>query len=286
MYPFHKIVTNFSIGNIEKQFSYITTAINNATAGLNTWLTNNNVRLHQYEAYLFKVNGITISPSNIFPADGQTMFSLKDTVINIPSNMTLTAGSSGSLADGTYYVQVSAKNASGETTPCTEQSIAVSASGSGSIGVSWDAVTGANAYVIYMSDTSGNEKFVESTTSTSYTVTNMPSSTITPLSVNTAHDVVDGITIDMSTTGGAKVAYKVGTSGSNDMTIQVSEILEDGSTDVETITIPANSAANTLIELNNKISDITGILIDRTATGEATDKGDFVTVADRVITTH
>ena len=137
-----------------------------------------------------------------------------------------------------------------------------------------------------MSNTSGSEKFVASVTTTSYTITDMPTSTVTPLSVNTAHEIVDGITIDTSATGAAKVAYVVTSSGANDLEIQIAETLEDGSSETETITIPANSPSGTQIELTNLVTDITGIHIDRTNTGSETDKGDFATIPDRVITTH
>lgn len=287
MFPVHQINGNYAVGKIEKGFSSIMIAVNSSvTNGIDAWLTSNSVRLHEYEAYLFSANGITISASNIFPKENQIMFTMAGQVLDAPTNVVATPGSSGSIADGTYYVEVSAKNAAGETLPSSEVSAAVSAGGTGSIGVSWDAVTGASSYNVYVSATSGSEVLSTTTSSTSYTITTIPSGTDSPVTVNSAHEVTDGVTIDTNSVGAASVAYKVATCGANDMQITINETLEDGSSTSETITVPGNSATDTTISLTNQVADITSININRTTAGSATDNGTFITVSDRVMTTH
>ncbi|MBU2264470.1 hypothetical protein KJ797_04050, partial [Patescibacteria group bacterium] len=66
--------------------------------------------------------------------------------ISIPVNATFTAGT-GTLAIGTYYYRVTALTSSGETTPSTETSLALSAIGG--VNVNWTAITGAIGYKIY-----------------------------------------------------------------------------------------------------------------------------------------
>lgn len=80
--------------------------------------------------------------------------------------------SSGSY---TYYYQITALNEVGETTGNTEESIAVDIlredwdEADEYIALDWDAVSGATRYQIYMSDESGYEVLIGSTTDTAFT---------------------------------------------------------------------------------------------------------------------
>lgn len=92
-----------------------------------------------------------------------------DTASNVQlSRNTLTTG------DYTMFYQITALNEVGETVASTEVSIAVNkprdtwAEGE-SIGITWDAVSGATRYQIYWSDETGYEAYIDSVTNNSYT---------------------------------------------------------------------------------------------------------------------
>lgn len=73
----------------------------------------------------------------------------------------------------TYYYQVTALNEVGETVGSTEESIAVNKTrdewnSSNYLTLDWDSVSGATRYQVYMSDETGNEVYLDSTTDTGY----------------------------------------------------------------------------------------------------------------------
>jgi hypothetical protein len=88
-----------------------------------------------------------------------------------PGAPTLTAGSSGSLASGTYYYKITALDgAGGETAGGTEASVIVTGP-NGSVSVSWTAITGAASYRIYRGTTMGGEDSYNTSPTNSYTDT-------------------------------------------------------------------------------------------------------------------
>lgn len=105
--------------------------------------------------------------------------------LSVPNTPTLAASTTGgSLASGTVYVKVTAVNASGETAGSNEANVSVTGP-TGSVAVSWTAVPGASKYNVYASSVAGQEIFVGQTTSTSYTITSLPSSGAAVPSANT-----------------------------------------------------------------------------------------------------
>lgn len=93
--------------------------------------------------------------------------------LSTPSNVQLSRNSL-TAGDYTMFYQITALNEVGETTASTEASIAVNkirdtwATGE-SIGITWDAVSGATRYQIYWSDESGYESYIDSVTNNAYT---------------------------------------------------------------------------------------------------------------------
>ena len=65
------------------------------------------------------------------------------------------------------------------------------------------------------------------------------------------------------------------------MKLKIYEVLEDGTTTTEDITITANSASGSTFDLVNEVADITKIEIYPDTPGTATDSGIIDTVADR-----
>lgn len=98
------------------------------------------------------------------------------TEINAPANLSASLAASG-LSSGTftYYAEVTALNDVGETVGSTEASITTSKlrdewiAGTDKVVWSWNAVVGANRYQLYISDESGDEALLGSTTETSFT---------------------------------------------------------------------------------------------------------------------
>jgi hypothetical protein len=91
--------------------------------------------------------------------------------MNAPGTPTLTAGTAGTLATGTYYYNITAIGGNGgETTTSAEVSVAVTGP-SGSVAISWSAPIGAISYRVYRGTTAGGESVYYSASTTSYTDT-------------------------------------------------------------------------------------------------------------------
>lgn len=102
------------------------------------------------------------------------------TTLSTYSALAAPAGLAGALASGlasgtiTYYAQVTALNEVGETVGCSEVSKTVNKkrdtwnATTDGITWSWSAVAGATRYQLYISDTSGYEQLLTSTTALSY----------------------------------------------------------------------------------------------------------------------
>lgn len=121
----------------------------------------------QINAIMFITNGT----DDMVQYNGTALstYSGLDTPSNVElSRNTLTTG------DYTMFYQITALNEVGETTASTEASLAVNKSRDNwaegdSIGITWDAVSGATRYQIYWSDESGYEAYIDSVTNNAYT---------------------------------------------------------------------------------------------------------------------
>lgn len=124
-----------------------------------------------YHAYLYIANGT--DPLTRY--DGTSLSTYAS--LSAPSGLSASLVASG-LSSGvyTYYGQVTALNQVGETVGSTEVSITTnklrenwnSATDKG-ISWSWDAVSGATQYQLYISDTQGYESLLTSLTATNFT---------------------------------------------------------------------------------------------------------------------
>lgn len=97
-----------------------------------------------------------------------------------------TAGTAGSLATGSYYVRVSATNASGETIASPETAAIAVTGPTGSISVAYTPVAGATGYRIYVGTTSGAQAVYFADTATPFVITTLAGTSGTPKTVNTA----------------------------------------------------------------------------------------------------
>lgn len=123
----------------------------------------------QIEGYLYIANGT----DSLARYNGTSLTTY--TEISEPANLTASITGSG-LASGvyTYYGEVTALNDIGETVGSTEASIAVNkqrdnwVSTTDKVKWSWNTVAGANRYQLYISEESGYEALLASTTNTSF----------------------------------------------------------------------------------------------------------------------
>lgn len=124
----------------------------------------------QIAGYLYIANGTDA----LARYDGSTLTTYSQ--LNAPANLTASRVASG-LSSGTItmYAEVTALNAVGETVGSTEASITVNkardswVAGTDKLTWSWDVVASATRYQLYISDESGDESLLTSTTATNYT---------------------------------------------------------------------------------------------------------------------
>ena len=91
----------------------------------------------------------------------------------------------GSLATATYYYKISALNASGESVGSAEASAAVTGP-TGSVALTWSAVTGATSYRVYRGTAAGVQNVYYATANvTTYTDTGAASTAGSPLTTPT-----------------------------------------------------------------------------------------------------
>jgi hypothetical protein len=123
-----------------------------------------------YYNYLYITNGT----DDLARYNGSTL--TKYTSMAAPANLTASLVASG-LSSGTYtyYGMVTAINEVGETVGSTEASITTNKARENWVATTdkgvywgWDAVAGAKAYQLYISDTTGHEEWVTGTTATSF----------------------------------------------------------------------------------------------------------------------
>lgn len=125
----------------------------------------------QISGYLYIANGT--DPLTRYDGSVLTQY----TALAAPANLTASRVASG-LSSGTftYYAQVTALNSVGETVGSTEASITVNkardnwvAATDKGITWSWDTVAGALRYQIYLTDQTGTETLLSSTTDLNFT---------------------------------------------------------------------------------------------------------------------
>ena len=124
--------------------------------------------------------------NRLYVANAVDHLSFVDLITKVPTFYTTVASPGAptitrtTLTSGSYnnYYKVSAINTIGESIASTETLITTnkvrsswSTAAIENLGVSWTAVTGANRYNVYWSDSSGNEIFLDSVSGTSYTDT-------------------------------------------------------------------------------------------------------------------
>ena len=146
--------------------------------------------------YLYACNGT----DSLARYDGSSFTTF--TELAAPSNL---LGTRANLTDGdyTYYCQVTTHNAVGESTGCTEATCKVNKerdlwTGDDKITWSWDKITGATSYSVYLSDVTANEaKIVE--------VGQMDSPQFQDYGTNSINDLI--VPPDINTTGGPRFKY-------------------------------------------------------------------------------
>ena len=108
-------------------------------------------------------------------------------ILAAPSRVTTSAGSAGSLPADTYYFKVvavmSTGGASALSAPSTE--VAVTTGSSGSVAMSWPAVSGADSYRVYRGTSSNGQSVYTPVSGTSFTYTGSGESSGSPKSSGT-----------------------------------------------------------------------------------------------------
>lgn len=144
------------------------------TASGNTWTANHPAQFLQVQSRVYIVNG----KDNLAYLDLSTLTITTYVALSTPGTVTLTPTSSltsGTRSYNVYYKITAVKNAIGETAASAEATTTINkirdnwTNGTDSIALSWSAVTNADSYNIYYSDQSGNEVFIDATSSTTYT---------------------------------------------------------------------------------------------------------------------
>lgn len=142
--------------------------------------TTNGVLQGEFEALAsVGVGNAQVSGANTSAFSGMTLqqgfsalppgISTAATGLGGPDTPTLTTTKGGgSLASGTYYYEITAVDASGESLPGKESSISVIGP-TASVAISWTAVSNAKGYKIYRGTSSGNENVLVGTAGASAT---------------------------------------------------------------------------------------------------------------------
>lgn len=139
-----------------------------------------------------KVPVLTFTPASgatkhyIYRGDSSGVYREGITVtmpLNVPATPTATpSASGGSLATATYYYKVTAIDANGVETPGGAEASATVTGPTGSVALSWTAVTGASSYLIYRGTASGAQDVYYTSITNSYTDTGAVSTAGSPSS--------------------------------------------------------------------------------------------------------
>lgn len=122
----------------------------------------------QIAGYLYIANGT----DNLARYNGTVLTTYS--ALSAPANLAASITSGLTSGSYTYYAEVTALNEVGETTGSSEVSITVNKqrdnwiAGTDKLTWSWDAVSGASRYQLYLADESGYETLLTETTTTSY----------------------------------------------------------------------------------------------------------------------
>lgn len=146
---------------------------------LEKYLVSQNIFVPEMSAFSSEITPFIASGVNslALPSDFLRMvyFHITNQLPSPVITLSLGAGA-GTLGTGTYYYRVSATNATGETIPSTEVSLAIT--GPDDIKIDWTEVTGATGYKVY-GRTTGAEKLI-ATVAGGSTVTYTDSGALTP----------------------------------------------------------------------------------------------------------
>lgn len=167
-----EVVIVGSDGNVYKsvdggEATEITTSAG-ASAG---WTGGNTAYFLQIKSYLYITNGV----DGLLRYDGTDISTYSELSAPSWAATALTRGAGLSSGNYTYYYQVTALNDIGETVPSSEESITVDtqreswvSANDDYIDLDWDEVEGASRYQVYISEESGYEVLLGSTTDTSF----------------------------------------------------------------------------------------------------------------------
>lgn len=166
--------------------------LNSATRPSGLVITRNNVLVDGMGGKI-TVTG-TAMVNQVFSSQDQSSIKYKNITfvgnnntgtISAPTqNAVTTSATGGTLAAGTYFYQVSALTANGETNASNEQSVTTTGTTSSNT-VSWGAVSGATGYRVYRGTVTGGENVYYALGNvTSYIDTNAASSAGSPSAVN------------------------------------------------------------------------------------------------------
>lgn len=205
-------------------------------------------------------------------------------VILPPHSLTASSSSTGgSFPSGSYYYQVTALTANGETTGSPEVSATVpSHSTTGSVSLSWSSVTGATGYNVYRSSFSGGESIspalVASVTKTSYTDTGVALSAGAVPASNTATLSPPSLSLTLLTTEGGTqctATAVLGTGSNSDKVVSIT-ITYSGSLyvlDNPTVTIDPPPAGGTqaLANASAAVGTVTSLTLTNPGSGYTVD---------------
>jgi hypothetical protein len=123
---------------------------------------------------------------------GTALFIASGTALAAPGPITATPETTGgTLAAGEYFYKVTALNANGETTGSPEAN-ATTTGATGSVQLTWTAITGATSYNVYRGTTAGGESVVFNTATASFTDTGAEGAAGTVPTVNTTNNILIG----------------------------------------------------------------------------------------------
>jgi len=139
---------------------------------LNRWVDSSTLTFSNYGTVAAFTYTLLESPVDVIGASGHSIQDIGIFSVNKYNGFlsppvqsaAATAHSGGTVADGTYYIKVVAKNAQGHTTGSNEVSIVVTGTiaNTSTLTANWAAVTGATGYDVYVGTSAGAENVVTS----------------------------------------------------------------------------------------------------------------------------
>ena len=181
-----------------------------APSGLGSSTSNSGGSLSgSVSTYYYKITAINGDGSE---SAGSAAQSQALTPLSAPAAPAATASETGgSIGPGTYYYVITALTANGETTKGAESASSTITGSTGSIALSWTAVSGAVSYKVYRTTTSSvysDPSYIANPTTNSYTDTALNPSAGAPPASNTAYTDANKITVTWNAVSGA-AGYKL-----------------------------------------------------------------------------